>query len=95
MITWLDEAIGSIIDKLDEQGILDETLVIYSSDHGDNLGDHGMWQKCNLLESSARVPLILAGPGIPEGRKIDTPVSHLDISPTILAAMGCSIPEDM
>ena len=94
-ITWVDEAIGRIIDKLEEKGLLDDTLIIYSSDHGDNLGDHGMWQKCNFFESSAHVPLLLAGPGIPSGRKIDTPVSHLDINPTILTAMGCSVPEEM
>ena len=95
MITWLDEAIGRVLDKLEEKGVLDETLIIYSSDHGDHMGDHGMWQKCNLLDSCARVPLIVAGPGVPEGRKTDTLVSHLDINPTILTAMGCSVPQDM
>jgi choline-sulfatase len=95
MITWVDDAIGRILGKLEEQGILDETLVIYSSDHGDHLGDHGLWQKCNLLDSCARVPLLIAGPGVPAGHKIDTPVNHLDISPTILTAMGCSVPEEM
>lgn len=95
MITWVDAAIGLILEKLEEQGILDETLIIYSSDHGDHLGDHGMWQKCNFLESCARVPLLMAGPGVPQGRQVDTPVSHLDISPTILSAMGCNVPEDM
>ena len=94
-ITWVDKAMGRVIDKLEEKGILDQTLIIYSSDHGDNLGDHGMWQKCNFYESSAHVPLIMAGTGIPAGQKVDTPVSHLDINPTILSAMGCSVPEDM
>ena len=95
MITWVDDAIGLIINKLEEQGILDETLIIYSSDHGDHMGDHGLWQKSNFFDSGARVPLVLAGPGIPAGQKIHTPVSHLDINPTILTVMGCTAPRDM
>ncbi len=94
-ITWVDDAIGCIIDNLEEKGILNQTLIIYSSDHGDNLGDHGMWQKCNFFDSSVHVPLIMAGPGVPAGQRVDIPVSHLDINPTILSAMGCCVPREM
>jgi choline-sulfatase len=62
--------------------------VIYTSDHGDNVGARGLWGKSTLYEESAGVPLMVAGPDVPAGRVIDTPVSHIDCAPTILAGTG-------
>jgi choline-sulfatase len=84
MVTELDEYLGMILDELDRSGLRDSTIVVYTSDHGEMLGEHGLWLKNNLLDDSVRVPLILAGPGVPAGRVIDTPVSHVDLVATLL-----------
>lgn len=95
MITELDELIGRVVDELDRTGRLKNTLVIYTSDHGDMLGTHGLWQKDVLFEGAAHVPLVMAGAGLPQGRIIDTPVSHLDLVATMLDAAGIIIPHGL
>ena len=65
-----------------------DTRVIYTSDHGDNVGARGLWGKSTLYEESAGVPLVMAGPDIPAGRVVAAPVSHIDCAPTILEAVG-------
>ena len=64
--------------------------MIYTSDHGDNVGARGLWGKSTLYEESAGVPLIVAGPDVPAGRVVATPVSHIDCAPTILEAVGAA-----
>ncbi len=88
MITELDELIGRILDELERSGQADNTLVVYTSDHGEMLGEHGLWLKNVLLEGAARVPLVVAGPGVPAGRTVDTPVAHVDLIATLLEAAG-------
>ncbi len=88
MITELDGMIGKLLDALEEAGELKNTLVIYTSDHGEMLGEHGLWLKNNLLEGAARVPMILAGAGLPAGREIESPVSHVDLVATLLDFAG-------
>jgi choline-sulfatase len=88
MVSFLDDNIGGILNTLHETGLDDETLVVYSSDHGDNLGTRTFWGKSNMYEESVGVPLILNGPGIPVGRRIATPVSLIDAYPTIVEAVG-------
>lgn len=88
LVAFLDEQIGRVLGALDAYGLADDTLVIYSSDHGDNVGARGLWGKSTLYNESAGVPLILAGPGV-RARKTDpTPVTLLDLQPTILEAFG-------
>jgi choline-sulfatase len=71
------------------------TRVIYTSDHGDNLGCRGLWGKSVLYEESAAVPLIVAGPGVPAGTTVALPVSLVDCYRSILEAVGCPLaPED-
>jgi choline-sulfatase len=84
MITELDEFIGELWNKLDAAGQLENTIFIYTSDHGNSLGEHGLWLKNNLYEGAARVPLVMAGPGIRAGQVIDTPVAHVDLVRTFL-----------
>lgn len=79
MVTELDEYVGQIWAVLEETGQLDNTVFIYTSDHGEMLGEHGLWYKNNLLDPAARVPLVIAGPEIPKGKTIDTPVAHIDL----------------
>ncbi len=88
MVTFLDHNIGRLLAALHNTGLIDNTRVIYTSDHGDNLGNRGMWGKSNLLEDAAGVPMIMAGPNIPKGIACHEPVSLVDGFPTILAAAG-------
>ena len=94
MITQLDEYVGDMIDELERVGALNNTVVIYTADHGEMLGDHGIWLKRVLLEGAARVPLIMAGPGLPAGRIVDTPVSHVDLVATLLDLVGAERPPE-
>lgn len=88
----LDDNIGALVNTLEEQEVIDDTLIIYTSDHGEQLGHHGLWWKCCMFEESAHVPLIIKGPGIKKGIKEDTLVSLLDIFPTICDSMKVPIP---
>jgi choline-sulfatase len=88
MVTQLDEHIGAMVDELEPSGDLTNTILIYTADHGEMLGEHGLWLKRTLLEGAARVPLIMVGPGLPAGRVIDTPVSHVDLIATLLDVGG-------
>lgn len=84
MITELDEYIGRVWNALEETGQLSNTVFVYSSDHGESLGDHGLWLKNNLYDTAARVPLLVAGAGIPKGVRVDTPVAQVDLVRTFL-----------
>ncbi len=88
LCSFLDENIGHVLQALEDAGFADDTRVLYTSDHGDNLGSRGMWGKSTMFEEAAGVPLIMAGPDIPVGRVVDTPVSHVDAYPFILEAVG-------
>jgi choline-sulfatase len=88
LCSFLDSNIGKILGALDRSGAAGRTRILYSSDHGDNLGARGLWGKSNAYEESAHIPMILAGPGIPIGRSVETPVSLVDLFPTVLDATG-------
>lgn len=94
-IEYLDQNIGKVLAALDASGYAEDTLVLYISDHGESLGNAGLYGKCNLFEPSAGIPMILKGPGVPADQTCDTPAQLLDIYPTILDALNISpIPED-
>ena len=88
LVTELDEHIGQVWKALEETGQLENTIFIYTSDHGEALGDHGLWLKNNLLEPAAHVPLVIAGPGAPRGRRVADPVSHVDLVQSLLDWSG-------
>jgi choline-sulfatase len=88
MCTFLDDNIGQILGALDGAGLSGSTRVIYTSDHGDNLGTRGLWGKSNMYQESAGIPMIARGPGVPEGKTVATPVTLLDAYPTILEGVG-------
>ncbi|NCT97480.1 MAG: sulfatase-like hydrolase/transferase [Comamonadaceae bacterium] len=92
LCSFLDENIGKILRTLEETGLADSTRVMYTSDHGDNMGTRGLWGKSTMFEETAGVPLIMAGEGIPRGHTVDTPVSHVDAYPFILDAVGHTEP---
>lgn len=87
LISWMDHNVGAIMGALDATGLADTTTIIYSSDHGDNAGQRGLWGKSTMYEESAAIPLIMAGPDVPVG-VCETPVSLLDISATIPNLFG-------
>ena len=95
MITELDEYIGNVYTALEQTGQLDNTFFIYTSDHGESLGEHGMWNKNNLYENAAHIPLVIAGPGVPSGQTIDTPVAHVDLIATMLDLAGQDRPTEL
>ena len=88
LCSFMDEQVGKVLGALEDSGLADETRVAYTSDHGDNLGARGLWGKSTLYEETVNIPLILAGPDIPEEKVIGTPVSHVDFHPFILEAVG-------
>jgi choline-sulfatase len=93
MVTRLDEQIGRLLDCLEERGLADDTVVVYTSDHGEMLGEHGLWRKSNFYEQSARVPLQIRLPGRRwAGRRVDAAVSLVDLTATILDLAG--VPAD-
>jgi len=88
LVSFVDDNIGRILRTLDETGLTGSTRVIYSTDHGDNLGTRGLWGKSTMYEESAGIPLIMAGPDVPAGRVCDTPVMLADGFPTFIQALG-------
>ncbi len=94
MVREIDDWLGEILDKLDELGLADNTLVIFTSDHGEMLGDHGMHSKMIFYEGSVHVPLLMRFPGrIKPGTVVESPVSSMDVCPTILDYLGMPVPE--
>jgi choline-sulfatase len=92
-ITHLDDRIGQLIEAVKRRGNWENTVVVFSADHGDRMGEHGLVSKCGFEEGSARVPLIIGGPGAPTtGSRNASPVSLLDLFPTFLELAGGEIP---
>jgi choline-sulfatase len=88
LVSFLDDNIGKILRTLDETGLSENTRVIYSTDHGDNLGTRGLWGKSTMYEESAGIPMIMAGPDVPLGKVCNTPVTLADGFPTFIHALG-------
>lgn len=96
MISHVDDQVGCILDTLEAEGLADTTTVIFTSDHGENLGDHGLIGKCQPYDSSTRVPLIVAGAGVHRSADVEAAiVEHVDIAPTVLELCGVTVPDDM
>ncbi len=94
MISHMDMDIGRILAALDARGLSENTIVIYTSDHGLGVGQHGLMGKQNLYDHSMRIPLIMRGPGIPRGMSCDALLYLLDMYPTLLELAGIDVPED-
>ena len=81
--------IGEILDALHRNGLGENTMVIYTTDHGEQLGEHDLWWKHSFYEDSARVPAIISWPGVlPEGTRSSHVTSQLDLNATMLDAVG-------
>jgi arylsulfatase A-like enzyme len=88
MVTEVDYQIGRILDELDQLGITEETIVVFASDHGLAVGQHGLLGKQNVYEHSVKPPMVLRGPGIPQSEKRDTFINLHDINPTLIELAG-------
>ncbi len=97
MIELIDDNVGRLLDALERSGQRDNTLIIFMSDHGETLGDHGLVAKgCRFYEGLVRVPLIFSWPGhFPQGAVSDALVELTDVAPTLLALVGVDAPERM
>lgn len=91
-ISFLDANVGRVLDALERLRLADNTIVVFLSDHGYNLGNHGQWMKQSLLERSARAPLIVAGPGVATRGASPRTVEFVDLYPTIGDLAGLSAP---
>ena len=95
MVENIDRWAGVFLDEVERRGELENTLVVYSSDHGEMLGDHNRWGKTLPYHASASVPMIVAGPGVGKGVVSDALVSHMDLAATYLDYAGVPRPADM
>jgi arylsulfatase A-like enzyme len=92
----VDQAIARILDALEASGLAENTIIVFTSDHGELLGAHGGLQQkwCNAFDEAIRVPLLVSGPGIvPVSGGISTPTSHVDLLPTLLGLAGINLEE--
>jgi choline-sulfatase len=95
LCSFVDSNVGRLMDALEGAGLAGDTRIVYTSDHGEALGKRGLWGKSTMFEESAAIPMIMAGPGIPEGRRVATLTSLVDCAPTIMDAVGAArAPED-
>ena len=88
LCSFMDENVGKIVRAISETDQEETTRIIYSSDHGDNMGNRGLWGKSVMYEDSVAIPLVAHGPDLPTGEVVDTPVSLIDLHPTIMAFAG-------
>jgi choline-sulfatase len=93
-IELIDDQIGRMMDVLESRGMLENTLIVYTSDHGEMLGDHGLYTKSVPYEASVRIPLLVAGPGVQHGTS-HTPVELIDLNPTVCELAGLSPQADI
>ena len=87
-----DRAFGELLDELEDRGLVEDTAVIYLSDHGEEFAEHGRWEHgLSLYEEVLRVPLVMRLPGVP-ARRVEEPAQHVDVLPTLLAYLGIEAP---
>lgn len=95
-ITFADAQVGRILDALEETGLAENTIVVFTSDHGYHMGEHGYYQKTTLFENAARVPLIISGPGVEAaGQSTQALAEMVDFYPTLAGLCGLSAPDHL
>lgn len=91
----VDESIGAVLEYLEKNDLLENTIVIYMGDNGFSFGEHGLIDKRQAYEESMRVPMLAVGGGIPPGTKVEEVIQNIDIGPTVLDIAGVSVKENM
>ncbi len=95
-ISYMDAQVGHVVDSLDRRGLADNTVIVFTSDHGYHMGEHGLWQKMSLFEESARVPMLIVAPGVSApGGVASAPVSQVDLFPTLAELCGITPPTNL
>ena len=92
LCSLVDTHVGTILNTLDECGLADNTIVVFTSDHGDMMGSHRLLAKCVMYQEAVRVPLFIRLPGQRRGTHVHGPVSQIDVVPTLLDLLGQPIP---
>jgi len=95
LCSLVDAHVGTILSGLDELGLDENTIVVFTSDHGDMMGSHRLLAKSLMFEEAIRVPLLLRPPGQKSGRRVEGPVSQIDLVPTLLDYMGWATPAQL
>lgn len=93
--TFMDAQVGKVLDALEANGLADNTIIVFTSDHGYHLGEKGLWQKQSLFEQSARVPMIISAPGMKQGVSSDAPTGLIDVYPTLADLCDVKMPDVM
>jgi len=93
--TLIDRCVGSVLDKLESLGLMDETIIVFTSDHGEMMGSHRLIGKQVMYQESIRVPLLIRLPGQCEQQRITGPMSQIDLVPTLLDLIGAPLPEGL
>ena len=95
-ISFMDAQVGKVVDCLDRLGLSDNTIIVFTSDHGYHMGEHGLWQKMSLFEESSRVPLLIVAPGVTKpGSVAHSPVSQVDLFPTLAKLCHVDAPSNL
>lgn len=95
-ISFMDAQVGRVVAALDRLGLAENTIIVFTSDHGYHMGEHGLWQKMSLFEENARVPLLIVAPGVAtKGASAKSPVSHIDVFPTLAELCGIKPPSNV
>ena len=96
LVTLVDEMVGRVLERLRELGLEQNTIVVFTSEHGEMMGDHRLMSKMNSYEEAATVPFLLSVPGLwDRSRRIKKPVSQVDVTPTLLDLMGQPLPDHL
>ncbi len=94
LVTLMDRAVGKMLGALEETGQAGRTIVVFTSEHGDQMGEHNIFQKIVMYEQSVRVPMLVRVPGM-QGRRITGRYSHIDTVPTLLELLGADVPGEL